>query len=158
LGGSLAINGDKMSEQDEDDLVQTYMENLKKWVKDRPNILAPEYLSKIEGALQQGIVFGLHFHYGGGGSPTQWACLDLERFREYVSHSRPGDAYIVWSMKGLLDKIQPLAHGTYAIESGRDSFILPSDAVLTIRNYLNAQYNEIITVYVSWDKRKTECD
>jgi hypothetical protein len=36
------------------------------WVKDRPNILSPDNLSKIEEAFQRGIILGYHCFYCGG--------------------------------------------------------------------------------------------
>lgn len=123
------------------------------WLKNRPNILSVKSLAKMNKALKQSAVFGLHMHYAGGTSPDTWAFLDFGPFREYLSLSRPGDLYYAWSLKDLMEKHLILAHGKSSPNTPADSSLISMEDLQPVRRYLNIQYHEIINLYISCDSR-----
>jgi hypothetical protein len=80
------------------------------WVDIQPNILAPGYQEKIERAFERGIVFG-HRILWHGSARFDLAFRGFNQFAEYLSQSRPGDKYEVWSLPDLIAKNLVLAHG-----------------------------------------------
>jgi hypothetical protein len=123
------------------------------WVKDTPNILSPESLAKIEAALQQGVVFGLHMHYYGGRSLDTWVFVDFNSFREYLSLAHPGDLFTAWSVRDLEEKELVLAHGQSSPNAQANPSLISKDNLQSVGQYLRVQYNEIFNVYLSWDTR-----
>jgi hypothetical protein len=73
------------------------------WATDGPNILASHYLTRIQQAFAAGPVFGRHHHYAGGSSADNWAFRTFESFWHYVTRSKPGDLYVMWSLPDLLE-------------------------------------------------------
>lgn len=128
------------------------------WVKDMPNILSAESFTKIEWALKKGVVFGHHHHYYGGRSLDNWAFLDFNQLKEYLSHSRPGDAYDAWSVKYLDEKKLVLAHGRSSSSRRENSLLISTAELQRVRQYLGVQYNEIINIHISWDTRTVTID
>ena len=128
------------------------------WVKDKPNILSTESLAKINTALKQGFVFGLHMYYKSGRSLDTWAFSDFDPFREYLSLLRPGDLYIAWSVKDLEEKKLVLAYGKNSSNTSPNSLLISMEDLQRVKNYLNVQYNEILNVYISWDTRTVATD
>jgi len=147
-----------MSDPDEIERFRERIIEGEKWVKDRPNILAPEYLAQIEEALGRGVVFGLHSYYKGGRGPSGWAALDFGQFQNSISHSRPGDWYTLWSAEDLVKKNLVLAHVRASSEEESGSLIVSPEMLTEIENYLGKVYSELITVYIAWETRGVECD
>jgi hypothetical protein len=73
------------------------------WITDGPNILTPHYLTRIQQAFAVGPVFGRHHHYAGGSSADNWAFHTFGPFWHYVTRSKPGDLYVMWSLPDLLE-------------------------------------------------------
>lgn len=128
------------------------------WVKDKPNILSAVSLAKIKAALKQGVVFGHHHHYYGGRSQDNWAFFDFNLFKEYLSQSRPGDAYGAWSVKDLEDKKLVLAHGRSSSSKREIPLMISIEELQRVKQYLSVQFNEIINIYISWETRTVTID
>lgn len=150
--------GQCIMNEDEIERLKQMMIEGNRWVTDKPNILAPEHLAKVEQATQHGVVFGLHCHYKGGGSPSLWAALDLQQFNKYIARSRPGDLYFVWSAQDLTNKGLVLAHARYPQEAPSGALIFSADVLDSIKSYLSHEYNEFIVVYIARTTRTAECD
>ena len=73
---------------------------------------SPHYLTGIQQAFPVGPVFGRHYHYAGGSSTDNWAFRTFEPFWHYVTRSKPGDLYVMWSLPDLLAKGVALLHLT----------------------------------------------
>ena len=158
IGYAKRAEGQCLMNEDEIERLKQKMIEGNRWVADKPNILAPEHLAKVEHATQRGIVFGLHCHYKGGGSPSRWAALDFQQFNQYIARSRPGDLYFVWSAQDLLDKGLALAHARYPPEAPSGVLIFSADVLEGVKSYLSHEYNEFIAVYIDWTARTAECD
>ena len=50
------------------------------WVKDRPHMLSPENITKVQVALTNGCVFGHQYYYYGGSAFSIWAYSDVTHF------------------------------------------------------------------------------
>jgi hypothetical protein len=117
------------------------------WVADRPNILASHSRAQIEQAIALGPIFGRHHHYAGGISANTWAFRTFGPFWAYVSHSKPGDLYQVWSLPDLLARDVALLQ--IAFDAGADaeaSFFLDR-SVRAVKTYLDTPFNEFIALY-----------
>jgi hypothetical protein len=129
-----------------------------KWVKDGPNILSPENLSKIEEAFQSGSIFGYHCFYCGGRSPDKCAFVAYNDLISYLgSCARPGDLFILWSLPSLLKTGAPLFSKSFPFSADEASLTVPAEELEPVKNYLqvldpkHAPYymNEVHAVYYS---------
>jgi hypothetical protein len=128
-----------------------------KWVKDGPNILSPDNLSKIEEAFQRGIIFGYHCFYCGGGNPDKCAFVAYNDLINYLrSRARPGDLFILWSLPSLVKTGVQLFSRSFPLSDER-SLMVSAEELEPVKNYLqvldpkHAPYymNEVHAVYYS---------
>jgi hypothetical protein len=78
------------------------------WVNAR-HAESPESIDAIKEALTDGWVVGLHFYLGGACSPDGVAFAKFEEYQAFVSSSRAGDKFTLWSVGALLERKIPLA-------------------------------------------------
>ena len=71
------------------------------WSAEPLNLLSPEVLTKVRGALDAGILCGVQAFYCGGRSPQPCAFADLDSYVHAVEKSRPGDWFTLWSVPML---------------------------------------------------------
>jgi hypothetical protein len=117
------------------------------WVTDRPNILDPYYLEQIKQALAVGPIFGRHHHLAGGCSADNWAFRTFAAFWTYVSRSKPGDLYQVWSLPVLLDRQVALLQMAFGTLSDAESFPALDKGLSAVKTYLDVPYNEFLALY-----------
>jgi hypothetical protein len=135
------------------------------WVKDKPNILSPANLSKIEEAFQRGIIFGYHCFYCGGGSPDNCAFLAYDDLISYLrSRARPGDLFILWSLPSLVETGVQLFSRSFPLSADEPSPMVSEEELEPVKNYLlvldpkHAPYytNEVHAIYYSSREKTTE--
>jgi hypothetical protein len=114
------------------------------WITDGPNILAPHYFTRIQQAFAAGPVFGRHHHYAGGSSADNWAFHTFEPFWDYVTCSKPGDLYVMWSLADLLAKGVALLHVT-----GDTAPSIRDNCLAAVRAYLDTPFNEFVALFPS---------
>ena len=69
------------------------------------NLLLLENLERVRKELENdGVVFGWHYYYAGGGSGTIFAFADYESYYQELIGSRPGDHFTVYSLDRLADR------------------------------------------------------
>ena len=112
------------------------------WITDGPNILAPHYFTRIQQAFAAGPVFGRRHHYAGGSSADNWAFHTFERFWDYVTRSKPGDLYVMWSLADLLAKGVALLHVT-----GDTATSIRDNCLAAVRAYLDTPFNEFVALF-----------
>jgi hypothetical protein len=128
------------------------MEPKRMWVKDRLHLLSPANLEKVKSALVNGCIFGHHYHYYGGSAFTIWAYSDFSHFGEYISQSRPGDLYVIWSTTQLMDRNMALAWAQYNENIKLGIPLISEIQMHAIEKYLDEDRNEIISVLQRPDK------
>jgi hypothetical protein len=121
------------------------------WITDGPNILAHRYLTRIQQAFAVGPVFGRHHHYASGSSADNWAFRTFEPFWHYVTRSKPGDLYVMWSLPDLLDKGVALLHIT-----GDTVASIPDNCLVAVKAYLDTPFNEFVALFPSTDRGTIE--
>jgi hypothetical protein len=114
------------------------------WITDGPNILAPYYFTRIQQAFAAGPVFGRHHHYAGGSSANNWAFRTFKPFWHYVTRSKPGDLYVMWSLPDLLAKDVALLHLT-----GDTVASIPDNCLAAVKTYLDTRFNEFVALFHS---------
>jgi hypothetical protein len=136
-----------------------------KWVKDGPNILSPDNLSKIEKAFQSGSIFGYHCFYCGGGSPDKCAFVAYNDLISYLrSRARPGDLFILWSLPSLLKTGVQLFSKSFPLSADEASLTISAEELEPVKSYLQvlepkyAPYymNEVHAVYYSAGDKRIE--
>lgn len=115
------------------------------WINDGPNLLAPNSLAVIRQAFSCGPVFGRHYHYAGGRSGDNWAFHNFEQFWEYVSYSKPGDLYFIWSLPALLDCQLALLHLTLNAPATLKESL--DHSLATTKEYLEIPFNEFFALF-----------
>jgi hypothetical protein len=69
------------------------------------NLLLPENLERVRKEFENdGVVFGWHYYYAGGGSGTMFTFADYESYYKELAGSRPGDHFTVYSLDRLADR------------------------------------------------------
>jgi hypothetical protein len=69
------------------------------------NLLLPQNLDLVrQELLNDGVVFGWHHYYAGGGSGDMFCFSDYESYYQKLSNSRPGDHFTVYSRNKLATK------------------------------------------------------
>jgi hypothetical protein len=117
------------------------------WTKNRPNLLAPDNLARIENEISHGLILAHHYHFYGGRSRDEVAFDQFDGFMSYISLSKPGDAFTIWSLNQLLAKKLEIATAKYSPQSRDEFLILPAASLRLIEEYLGQKYNEINGVY-----------
>jgi hypothetical protein len=117
------------------------------WVTDRPNILNPHYLDQIKEALAVGPIFGRHHRLAGGCSADNWAFRTFEAFQTYVSRSKPGDLYQVWSLPALLARDMALVAITFPTTPSMVTTVVLERTVQAVKTYLDTAYNEFLALF-----------
>lgn len=116
-------------------------------VKNRLHILSPENVEKVKVALLGGCIFGHHYHYCGGCAFSIWAHSNFTHFMEYISQSKPGDLYVIWSTTQLVNQKLALVEAKYKENAKPGDRFIPQNQMLIIENYLDQYRNEIIAVF-----------
>lgn len=111
------------------------------WTTEGPNILAPHYRTRIQQAFAVGPVFGRHHHFAGGSSADNWAFHNFESFWDYMTRSKPGDLYVMWSLPDLLAKGMDLLHVV-----GGTVPSLPYNFLTAVKSYLDTPFNEFVAL------------
>lgn len=69
------------------------------------NLLLPQNLELVRQELSKdGVIFGWHHYYAGGGSGDMFCFSDYESYYQELSESRPGDHFTVYSRNKLMSK------------------------------------------------------
>lgn len=98
------------------------------------NLLSPENLERVRRQFgKEGVIFGWHYYYAGGGSGSMFAFSDYESYYQELIQSRPGDHFTVYSPDMLLD--QAIARIGSA---GSDQPIWIDDRFAEVKNALAA--------------------
>jgi hypothetical protein len=135
------------------------------WVKDGPNILSPDNISKIEVAFQRGGIFGYHSFYCGGRNPDKCAFVAYNDLINYLrSCARPGDLFTLWSLPSLVETGVHLFSKSFALSANESSLMVSAEELEPVRNYLqvldpkHAPYymNEVHAVYYSARDQRIE--
>lgn len=115
-----------------------------RWTSDGPNILSIDSLARIEHALCEDWIGGIHFYYGAGCSPDDVVFSNLDTFLAHVKASRPGDAFILWSVAEMRRRKILLADNSYE-EGIAGNSLLPATDLDRVRTYLDeTEFNEIL--------------
>lgn len=122
------------------------------WTKDRPNILSHENIEKIKDTLTRGCIFGHHYYFYGGCSSSAWAYSDFTRFMNYVSNSKPGDIFVIWSVEQLIENNLLLARIKYNGNSKTVQDLIPEKQMQVINDYWENHKDEIIVVFKEPEK------
>jgi hypothetical protein len=117
------------------------------WVTDGPNILDVYYLERIKEALAVGPIFGRHHHLAGGCSADNWAFRTFEEFWTYLSRSKPGDPYQVWSLPALLARDMALVNMAFPMVSEKETTASLERAMQAVETYLDTLYNEFLGLF-----------
>jgi len=69
------------------------------------NLLLPENLERVRRELgSEGVIFGWHYYYAGGGSGSMFTFSDYESYYRELIKSRPGDHFTVYSADRIADR------------------------------------------------------
>ncbi len=90
------------------------------WTQDGPKITSPDLLAAVKQELEvKGPVLVKHWYYRGARSPDFFVFDDFDNYLEHLqTHSRPGDAFDVWSLSLLLGQLGSLAEGKLPDDDG----------------------------------------
>ena len=130
----------------------------RQWVTDRPNILSPESLLRLQEAFQEGIIFGIHWFYCGGGSPDHCAFITYKDLLDYLkSHARPGDLFELWSLPWLLKTNSQFLTRSFSEAGDDDSLMVSVEELEPVKKYLQVPdprhspyyMNEVRAIYYS---------
>ncbi|MDQ3649774.1 MAG: hypothetical protein M3458_05725 [Acidobacteriota bacterium] len=85
------------------------------WTPGGQKILSDENFGVIRKTLEDvGAIILEHRLYRGSRAPDRFVFDDLDDFLEYVNvHSRPGDAFYIWSFEELCKDENTLAYGKF---------------------------------------------
>src|SRR5262245_56819019 len=107
------------------------------WVIDRPNIVSPENLLRLQEAFQDGIVFGDHCIYCGGCSPDRRAFITYNDFLAYLkSYAKPGDLFELWSLPRLLKTGSQLFSRSFSEAGDNSSLLVSAEDLEAVKKYL----------------------
>jgi hypothetical protein len=107
------------------------------WTTDAPNILTDENLRRVQRALEEGWVCGLHLYYAGGCGGDAIAFSAFERYLAHVEQARPGDLFYLFSVAKLRKKDLLLVDSRHVVgEQGAGSLLSP-EVLGRVRDYLS---------------------
>ena len=116
------------------------------------NLLSPENLDRIKAALDTGPLFGFWYRAHSGGGPNYWFAQQFDQLMAETSRAKPGDLYVIWSLRELLGKGVTLAAARYADIPVHGASLLSPESMQPIEDYLSDWPNEIIAVCYGTDQ------
>jgi hypothetical protein len=98
------------------------------WSLEGPSLTNPDNLRRVEEALREGWVCGIHLLYGAGASGHPIAFATFEKYLAYVDQARPGDLFTLWSVAELRKRSRLLVDAHYeTAEEGVSSLLSTTD-------------------------------
>ena len=117
-----------------------------RWTIEGPNILAEQNLERINQALSEDWIAGIHLYFGGGGSGDPIAFSTFNAFLSHATASRPGDLFILWSVVEMRRRNLLLVDRRFR-EAATSSLLSPDD-LDRVRGYLaEAELNEVLSIF-----------
>jgi hypothetical protein len=116
------------------------------WTQSGPNILSDRNLRKVELALAEGWVCGLHYHHGGGGGNEKVGVAAYPEYLAYVLAAPPGDLFVLWSVANLRSQGLLLAEARLDCGVLEPRSLLSQDDLDRIHQYLAGRNHEVIAV------------
>ena len=90
------------------------------WSKAGPNILAPEFLIRIQEILEQEPIILEHRLYAGSSAPLRLIFDEYEDFLDHLkSRARPGDRILIWGYSNLCRNDNIAVDAKYPDNAGR---------------------------------------
>ena len=102
------------------------------------SILSPDALHQVSSALQNGPIFGFHMYLRAGRGGSTFVFSDFDSFVDYVTSSRYGDIFLIWSVGRLVLRNQFLVsalrnHGVKNASSWE------KESVSSVRDYFASE-------------------
>ncbi len=110
---------------------------MKPWTREQGrNILSPENVRRVREAFEEphNVVFGYHYYYRGGCSPSEFVFADFDTYLAVVEASKPGDYFTGYS----LASVRHLAFATFGALTSDEAIEPAGEDLLAVREILKS--------------------
>jgi hypothetical protein len=119
--------------------------------------LNSEHLEIIKKELEKGPILVEYYRPHSAGGPDYHTFRDFNLFQESIPSTKfwgGAEHYVIWTLPELLEKKLELAQANYASKSDENPFLLSSEHLQAIQDFLNKDHNEIL--FCGFDNESSE--